>query len=253
MRSLAGATHGTLARVRSASCARPATVAAVRATSAERASRRQACGSPAATTRPPFGRRSRKRAGHRGVGHGLMAAMAERARAAGLHRWMLHVKPENLAARALYERCGMSVTLASVSMRMAWADVARMALVPRALGRPLAPTDDSRFEDAFALSRGEISAFRDPGRRVLVGAEDSEGPAGVVAFDPSLPGASLLRVRAPEYARALLDALRPHALSGHHHLLLFVEGDAALEAALAGAGAETAMRALRMEGKVPAE
>ncbi len=37
----------------------------------------------------------------RGVGRALMAAVAERARAAGFQRWWLNVKPENLAARAL--------------------------------------------------------------------------------------------------------------------------------------------------------
>ena len=54
-----------------------------------------------------------------------MAAVAEQTRAAGLQRWRLNVKPENLAARALYERWGMKVVLASVSMRIRWSDVER--------------------------------------------------------------------------------------------------------------------------------
>src|SRR5262249_46554025 len=46
----------------------------------------------------------------KGVGRALMRAAAARGRARGLSRWMLNVKPENHAARALYARCGLRVT-----------------------------------------------------------------------------------------------------------------------------------------------
>lgn len=120
----------------------------------------------------------------RGVGRALMAAVAERARAAGFQRWRLNVKPENLAARALYERWGMKVVLASVSMRVGWSDVERIPCTP-------------------------------------------------------------------EHARGLLEGIRSHAAPGQDHLLVFVGGDPSLEAALASAGAEPALRALRMEGQIP--
>jgi GNAT superfamily N-acetyltransferase len=187
----------------------------------------------------------------RGVGRALMAAVAERARAAGLQRWRLNVKPENVAARALYERWGMNVVLASVSMRVGWSHVQRIPSTPGAFARTLAPADDKRFEDAFALSRGEVSSFRATAGRILVGAEDARGPAGVAAFDPNLPGASLFRVRSPEHARGLLEGIRSHAAPGQDHLRVFVEGDPTLEAALASAGAEAVLRALRMEGQIP--
>jgi ribosomal protein S18 acetylase RimI-like enzyme len=185
----------------------------------------------------------------RGVGRALMAAVAERGRGAGFRRWMLNVKPENVAARALYERCGMRVVLASVSMRIAWADVARIALAPGVVARPLSPADDARFEDAFALSPGELSAFRALGR-MIVAAEDAGGAVGVVAFDASYPGAGLLRAVAPAHTRALLDGIRSHALPHHDHLHVLVEGDPALEATLTAAGAQAGMRALRMEGDI---
>jgi GNAT superfamily N-acetyltransferase len=187
----------------------------------------------------------------RGVGRALIAAVAERARAAGFQRWRLNVKPENVAARALYERWGMNVVLASVSMRVGWSYLERIPSTPGAFARTLAPADDERFEDAFALSRGEVSSFRATAGRILIGAEDARGPAGVAAFDPNLAGASLFQVRSPEHARGLLEEMRSHAEPGHDHVRVFVEGDPALEAALAGAGAEAVMRALRMEGQVP--
>ncbi len=187
----------------------------------------------------------------RGVGRALMAAVAERARAAGFQRWWLNVKPENLAARALYERWGMKVVLASVSMRIGWSDVERIPSTPGVFARTLAPADDERFEDSFALCRGEVSSFRATEGRILVGAEDAGGPAGVAAFDPNLPGASPFRVRSPEHARGLLEGIRSHAAPGQDHVRVFVEGDPALEAALARAGAAPAMRALRMEGQIP--
>jgi ribosomal protein S18 acetylase RimI-like enzyme len=186
-----------------------------------------------------------------GVARTLMTAVAEQGRAAGFRRWLLNVKPDNTAARALYERCGMSVVLASVSMRIAWADVARIEPLAGIVARPLAPADDARFEDALALSRGEASAYRAPAGRVLVGAEGPDGPVGVVAYDPIHPGAPLLRVRVPGHARALLDAIRPYAHPDHDSVSVLIEGDPALEAMFAASGAEAVMRMLRMEGDIP--
>lgn len=187
----------------------------------------------------------------RGVAHALMDAVAARGRAAGLARWMLNVKPENVAARALYERCGMHVVFASVLMHLPWAHVARMPSAAGASACDLALADDARFEDALSLTRGEITSFRAPGR-VVVGVEDPAGPAGFAAFDPAFPGASAFRVRAPAHARPLLDALRPYALREHDHLLLLVEGNPDLEAMLHATGAHAVMRTLRMEGDIPA-
>ncbi len=187
----------------------------------------------------------------RGVGRALMTAIADRGRAAGFRRWMLNVKPENVAARALYERCGLRVAFASVSMHVAWTDVARMATPAGIVARMLAPADDARFEDALALPRGEIASQRALEGRVLVGAEDAAGPVGIAVFDPSYPAAGLFRARAPEHARALLDGIRPYALPAHDHVHVVVEGDPALEAALTAAGATVVMPMLRMEGEIP--
>jgi ribosomal protein S18 acetylase RimI-like enzyme len=187
----------------------------------------------------------------RGVARALMNAVAERGRAAGFRTWMLNVKPDNVAARALYEQCGMRVALASVSMRLAWASVERLAPIAAVTTRPLAPADDGRFEAALGLSPGEISAFRALAGRILLGSESGGDPVGFAAFDAGGVGASPFRVSAPQYARALLDALRPHRLGGHDDVHVFVEGDPPLERGLSAAGAEAVMRVLRMEGEMP--
>lgn len=184
----------------------------------------------------------------RGVGRALMDTLAERGRAAGFRRWMLNVKPENVAARELYARCGMKVVLEGLSVRLAWADVSRLAPSLGVTTRPLAPADDARFEDALGLTRGDFSVSRALPGRVFVGAEAGGQAVGCVAFDPSFPGASVFRVKAPEHARTLLEAIRPHALPEHDCLLVFAEGDPAFEAALLAAGAEVVLRVLRMEG-----
>jgi ribosomal-protein-alanine N-acetyltransferase len=186
----------------------------------------------------------------RGVGRALMEAVAERSRAAGFRRWMLNVKEDNIAARTLYERQGMHVVFAAVSMRVTWADVARLTEMPGVSVRPHQIANDARFEAVLPLERGEIAAFRALPERILLGAENASGPVGFAALDPEFPGASPFRVRAPEYARALLEAMRPLTLPGCDHLKIFVEGDPRLEEALATAGAEPVQRPLRMEGEL---
>lgn len=186
----------------------------------------------------------------RGIGVALMHAAAARGRAQGLSRWMLNVKPENLAARALYERCGMKEVMASASMRLAWADVPRLpASPPDTTVGPL--VDDAAFEDALGLGRGELAASRALPGRVLLGAMHHDERVGVVGFDAAFPGASPFRLRDPIYARAVLEALRPLARPEHTRLFAFVEGDPALEAAFAAAGATVALRTLRLEGALP--
>jgi GNAT superfamily N-acetyltransferase len=186
----------------------------------------------------------------RGVGRALMNALAERARAEGFHRWMLNVKPENVAARELYARFGMREILSAVSLQLAWADVAKLpAPIEGTTTRALGITDDPRFENALALDRGDLTSCRATPGRVFVGAEDRDGGVvGCAAFDPAFPGAPVLRAVTTAHARALLEAIRPHALPDHDGLFVFVEGAPALEADLFAAGARVMMRALRMEG-----
>jgi GNAT superfamily N-acetyltransferase len=189
-----------------------------------------------------------------GVGRALMAAAAERARALGLTRWFLNVKPDNVAARALYEACGLTGQSPGASVRITWADVERLPVSTHTLDtRPLEPEEDGAFEEALGFGRSELAAFRVLGR-IVIGTEDLDDgrrPVGVAALDAPFPGASPFRVRAPEFARHLLEGIRTRALPQFDHISLFVEGDPALEATLSSAGAVATMRILRMSGDVP--
>ncbi|MGH7286365.1 MAG: GNAT family N-acetyltransferase [Polyangiaceae bacterium] len=187
----------------------------------------------------------------KGVGGALMFAIAERARAAGFQKWMLNVKPENLAAQALYESVGMKIAFESVSFRFAWAHLENLELAPSATARLLEPGEEQKFETAFSLPRGEIASYRGFAGRILFACEDAEEPAGVGVFDPKFPGASPFAVGDPKYARTLLTRMKNHALPSHDHLYVFAENNPALATALANAGSPAAMHVLRMEGDIP--
>jgi GNAT superfamily N-acetyltransferase len=189
----------------------------------------------------------------RGVGRLLMETLARRARGAGFTRWMLNVKPENVGARVLYERCGMRVAHDAVSMRIAWGDVARLPHAGEVSTRQLTPADDARYEEALGAPRGEIASYRALGR-ITAGIETagpSHIPLGFLGFEPTFPGVSPFYVRAPAHAHGLLESVRPHALPNLDYLFIFVEANPALESAFAAAGARPAMRLLRMEGDIP--
>ncbi len=184
------------------------------------------------------------------VGKMLMLAAAAHGRALGLERWMLNVKPDNIAARGLYARSGMKETISSVSMKLDWADVHRLPHAP--IATAVAPlSNDARFEAVagLGLGPGELAALRTLPGRVFYGAESEGRPVGLVAFDASFPGVSPFRVCEPCHARALLEAVRPLAL--HDHVYAFVEGDADLEGVLTSVGAVASLRTLRMEGEIP--
>ncbi len=192
------------------------------------------------------------RARRSGAGDLLMTALAERARASGLARWMLNVKPDNVAARRLYERHGMHVAFESASVRFSWSDVERLDEAPGMRARPLTIADDAAFEAACGLARGEIASLRDAQGRVALGACDIAGtPLAFAAFDRDFPGLSPVRASASGSARALLAAARPFVHAGQTWLRIFAEGDPALEEALTRAGGQVVLRALRMEGTVP--
>ena len=187
----------------------------------------------------------------KGVGRALMEAIAKSARAAGFDRWMLNVKPENLAAQKLYESVGMKIVFESVSFRFAWAHLENLELAPHATARLLESGEEEKFEAACSLARGEIKSYRGFAGRILFACEDERNnPAGAGVFDPKFPGASPFAVPNPKFARTLLTKMKEHALPSHDHLYVFAENDPALAAALENAGSRAAMRVLRMEGNI---
>jgi GNAT superfamily N-acetyltransferase len=184
-----------------------------------------------------------------GIGRALLAAAAARGRARGFARWMLNVKPDNVAARALYERIGMAEVLASTVVRLAWRDVARL---PRADDVVTGPLDeDVDAVPGLSLLPGELAAARALPGRVFAMARRGDDVVGVAGFDPAFAGSPLFRVVDPDVARPLLEALAPCAPAGDERLRVYVEGQPGVRDVLVDAGGEVVMRVLRLEGHLP--
>src|SRR6185369_8026101 len=74
----------------------------------------------------------------RGVGRALLAEVASRAREAGCTTWRLNVKPDNVAALALYESFGMRRVFESCALRLEW----RLVPPGPSEGRVIEPAED---------------------------------------------------------------------------------------------------------------
>lgn len=176
-----------------------------------------------------------------GVGHALMVALRERVIAAGATRWYLNVKRDNVAAIRLYERHGMTIE------GPAWALEYRWSLRESLPASPPSVVVTPSFEGAATLRvvPTHLAALAARGR-LVVGLE-REGLAACAAFDPRYPGAYPFATRAPEYARALLDALFPHRDPAHGDLVrIALDHDEALVRLLLDHGATLSFALWRM-------
>ena len=79
--------------------------------------------------------------------------------------------------------------------------------------RRVTPEDDQAIEQLFSLSPGQLAGLR-KSNRILLTLVEQTGVAALSAYDPAYPGAFPFRVKEPGLARALLEAMRPHALPG---------------------------------------
>ncbi len=189
----------------------------------------------------------------RGLGIALMGALAERARERGCARWYLNVKQDNKPAIRLYERCGLRIEQPGWALRTAWSELAALPGADVAADALEAFTpaaeDDAGVAAALRLDAHRIGVLRArPG--VLLRALRERGvPVAFAAFDPAFPGVYPLGVARAPLARPLLELLRPHAREDR--LLVTVEGDASLRAALEGAGARVLHRFFRMSAPLP--
>lgn len=187
----------------------------------------------------------------RGLGRTLMHAAAARASAAGFRRWMLTVKPENTAARALYVSLGFVETHRSALVLLRWAAVGALpAPSPGVVVQPLAT--EGLDVPALRLVDGELAAMAAWPGRVMLGAYAGGEVVGVAAFDPGWPGCGTCRVTEVAVARALLEAAAARATSTEGSLHVLAESEA-LEAALVEAGGTVVMRTVHMEGEVPGD
>jgi len=195
----------------------------------------------------------------RGVGRAMMHAVAARARERGCSHWCLNVKPENAAAIALYETCGMATAHASSAMRIAWDAVA--AASPRDLGdavRVGLPDDDARVEAELALVPGQLATSRAQPDRVILVIEEAVPESardrrvvGAAVFHPHFPGAAPFRVRRAELALPLLRAIRAFARPEDRVVNLMSEGQPEVDEVLLAAGATVTVRIVHMRGPLP--
>ncbi len=175
-----------------------------------------------------------------GVGRTLLVAVAEKLRAGGCSKWTLNVKPENTAAISLYVALGFRRDFSAVALRLAWPLVEQLPFSKPVQSRRVTPADDQAIEQLFSLSPGQLAGLR-RSNRILLTLVDEAGVAALSAYDPTYPGAFPFRVKEPGLARALLEAMRPHALPGAEWTGVVVENDDALVKVLRDLGAEVRM------------
>ena len=171
----------------------------------------------------------------------MLAVVARKLRDAGCTTWALNVKPENVPAVRLYSSLGFKRAYGSVALRFEWATVERLPGGPPMLPRPVTPHDDVALERLFALPAGQVRGLRESKRVLLTLMDEAGRVAALAAYNPSYPGAFPFRVRDPLMARALLEAMRAHALPGAEWTGLVVENDDALVALLQTNGASVRM------------
>ncbi len=188
-----------------------------------------------------------------GVGRAVLQHLRERFVSLGLRSFRLNVKPENAPARALYESLGMRATSHAAIVRFPWASLASLPESPAGslVVREPESSEDESVERAFGVLPGLYASARAQ-HRVLRVAHQADGLlVGACLFDPTFPGCFSFRARSPEVARALLEALRPHAPAEVPHVQVVVERDEPLAEALVSAGAAVRMRSLHYEAELP--
>ena len=182
----------------------------------------------------------------RGVGRQLMTAVAGVARGAGCTTWALNVKPDNVAALALYTGLGLRVTNRAWPLKLPWSVVAGVAPLPL---RDVPPEEDDAVERLTEQEEGLFEAQRKRGRRIL-GFSGASRWGGVAVFDPGFPGAFPFWVERAEDALPFVAALRPLAPSSDR-VMIAVEGREDVAKRLTSAGGTLRFLIDQMKGPLP--
>lgn len=173
----------------------------------------------------------------------LLDEVAKSLRRSGSTSWRLNAKPENHAAINLYTSLGFQRVHSSVALRFDWSSLEQLEPGPAVRVQVNANSNhDAGIEKVFGLPKGQLAALR-AAQRVLVSLVDErELPVAFAAFNPVYPGAMPFRVGSPQFARAILSAMQPHALPAAQWTGLVVENDEALAQVLLSAGATVRSR-----------
>lgn len=145
-----------------------------------------------------------------GAARALFARTREEAKSSGATHICLNVKPDNVAAIALYEAEGMRYRYASETHRFAWTDVPGHEVVG-VTDAILDPSFDAALEAHYHLPSGQIASTRAIATRLVIGIFRDGAAVGFACFDPGFPGAFPFRVHEPALVPALLHACRSRA------------------------------------------
>jgi GNAT superfamily N-acetyltransferase len=187
-----------------------------------------------------------------GVGRALLLHVAAEASARGATRWVLNVKPDNVAAIALYESLGFRPTQWVHAMYIGWEDAVR---APRANVEVsvLPPEEDAATELATNVMNGHLGTARAlGGRMVLVARERGTGrTVGVSVYDPGFPGLYPFQAKSPGIAFALLAATRPYAPPDHEGVNMKLDDLEAVKDAVLAAGGRKRLEVRGLSGPLP--
>ncbi len=187
-----------------------------------------------------------------GIGRALMNEVAARTRQAGVTQWSLNVKPDNVAAIALYERMGMAFAHDSVAMRMRWDVIERLPGIPAGVQvQTLVPASYREVEQAVGLPSGQLAAHARRSGVCPLQARHDGAVVGVSMFIPGFPGAHPFVAPTAAVARALLETMRPHADPRFDYVQLVLENAAHLARGLEVAGAWRHLEIVHWRGEVP--
>lgn len=190
----------------------------------------------------------------KGLGRALMNAAQSTFRAAGAREMHLNVDPTNTPAVRLYESLGLRTMYETRAVRFDWSLVDRLPPKAGGHGRELGRDEHAVFEAHFDMPRGLLDAQLAREGVCIIGLADEAGaPLGVAAFNPPFPGAFPFKVAHEDWARPLLEAMRPRRSPLHAELQLVIESQPALADRLVAEGARVVLDIVHMQGPIESE
>lgn len=168
----------------------------------------------------------------RGVGSLLMAALRERFVRGGATTWCLNVLPTNVAAVALYERCGMTIVYRSRALRVPASTVLPPPDSTLSFG-DADPQDDATTEATFRLLPGQLASQRPRPNRRVVQLARGRTVIGIASFVTMIPGAFPFRISEANSVPTFVSHLRALRADAPFIQLVIEDDDALANAVLA--------------------